>query len=174
MNAKRGVVLHHFNFQKPVKDIQFSPDGRYVPFFNGQAHSLTTIDRYIAVTHGAHIQVWETPNRLVREFAPFNLHRTYTGHHDDVLSVQWSPDSRYAIEHPIFFFFLLTLLQNIDHYFSRYDRPSIHTESVRGVSTENFRRSSRCCVGRLFFGRWYIGEWQGSCSLLLIAEITLF
>lgn len=31
---------------------------------------------------------------LVREFAPFVLHRTYTGHHDEVLSVEWSKDSR--------------------------------------------------------------------------------
>ena len=28
-NARKGVVLHHFNFHKPVKDIQFSPDGQY-------------------------------------------------------------------------------------------------------------------------------------------------
>lgn len=28
VNAKRGVVLHHFNFKKPVKDIKFSPDGK--------------------------------------------------------------------------------------------------------------------------------------------------
>jgi hypothetical protein len=27
VNARRGVVLHHFNFHKPVKDIQFSPNG---------------------------------------------------------------------------------------------------------------------------------------------------
>lgn len=52
--------------------------------------------RYIAVTHGAHVQVWVTPNHLVREFAPFVLHRTYTGHHDDVVSIGWSPDSKYA------------------------------------------------------------------------------
>ncbi|KAH7912190.1 quinon protein alcohol dehydrogenase-like superfamily [Hygrophoropsis aurantiaca] len=77
VNFHRGVVLHHFNFQKPVKDIQFSPDGRY-----------------IAVTHDAHVQVWKTPNHLVREFAPFVLHRTYTGHHDEVLSIRWSPDSK--------------------------------------------------------------------------------
>lgn len=49
--------------------------------------------RFIAVTHGAYIQVWRTPNHLLREFAPFALHRTYTGHHDDVLSIQWAPDS---------------------------------------------------------------------------------
>lgn len=77
VNFKRGVALHHFNFQKPVKDVKFSPDGKY-----------------IAVTHGAHVQIWKTPNHLVREFAPFVLHRTYTGHHDDVLSIQWSPDSK--------------------------------------------------------------------------------
>ncbi|KAI3601293.1 small nucleolar ribonucleoprotein complex subunit [Moniliophthora roreri] len=77
VNFKRGVVLHHFNFHKPVKDIRFSPDGKY-----------------IAVTHGAHIQVWKTPNHLAREFAPFILHRTYTGHHDDVLSIQWASDSK--------------------------------------------------------------------------------
>ncbi|KAK2461249.1 hypothetical protein APHAL10511_006776 [Amanita phalloides] len=77
VNFKRGVVLHHFNFHKPVKDIKFSPDGKF-----------------IAVTHGSHVQVWRTPNHLVREFAPFVLHRTYTSHHDEVLSIQWSPDSK--------------------------------------------------------------------------------
>ncbi|KAJ7512782.1 WD40-repeat-containing domain protein [Mycena galericulata] len=76
VNFRRGVILHHFNFHKPVKDIKFSPDGKY-----------------IAVTHGTQIQVWCTPNHLAREFAPFNLHRTYTGHHDEVLSIQWSHDS---------------------------------------------------------------------------------
>ncbi|KAJ7778254.1 WD40-repeat-containing domain protein [Mycena metata] len=76
VNFRRGVILHHFNFHKKVKDIKFSPDGKY-----------------IAVTHGTQIQVWRTPNHLAREFAPFNLHRTYTGHHDEVLSIQWSHDS---------------------------------------------------------------------------------
>ncbi|KAG1823502.1 WD repeat protein [Suillus subaureus] len=76
VNFKRGVVLHHFNFQKLVQDIQFSHDGKF-----------------IAVTHDSHVQVWRTPNHLVREFAPFVLHRTYTGHHADVSSIRWSPDS---------------------------------------------------------------------------------
>ncbi|KAJ7892933.1 WD40-repeat-containing domain protein [Mycena olivaceomarginata] len=76
VNFRRGVILHHFNFHKPVNDIKFSPDGKY-----------------IAVTHGTQAQVWRTPNHLAREFAPFNLHRTYTGHHDEVLSIQWSHDS---------------------------------------------------------------------------------
>ncbi|KAG8902198.1 hypothetical protein FRB99_004780 [Tulasnella sp. 403] len=80
VNFRRGTVLHHFNLKRPVKDIQFSPDGKY-----------------IAVTHGAHVQVWQTPNHLLREFAPFVLHRTYTGHHDDVISLRWTADSRFFI-----------------------------------------------------------------------------
>lgn len=81
VNFRRGVVIHHFNFKKPVNAIEFSPNGSF-----------------IAVTHESHVQVWKTPNHLVREFAPFNLHRTYTGHHDKVLSIEWSPDSLYVVE----------------------------------------------------------------------------
>lgn len=77
VNFRRGVVMHHFNFKKPVKAIKFSPDGKY-----------------IAVSHDSHVQVWRTPNHLIREFAPLELHRTYTGHHDEVVSIEWSPDSQ--------------------------------------------------------------------------------
>jgi periodic tryptophan protein 2 len=94
VNARRGVILHHFNFRKTVKDIKFSPDGRCVLPIHYYRKFYSKEHRYIAATHGAHIQVWRTPNHLVREFAPFVLHRTYTGHHDDVLSIQWSPDSK--------------------------------------------------------------------------------
>ncbi|KAF8503896.1 WD40 repeat-like protein [Hysterangium stoloniferum] len=80
VNYRRGIVLHHFNFKKKVNAVTFSPDGKY-----------------IAATHGNHLQVWRTPNHLIREFAPFVLHREYTGHHDEVLSVEWSPDSRFLL-----------------------------------------------------------------------------
>ncbi|GAA5907233.1 hypothetical protein JCM8208_006726 [Rhodotorula glutinis] len=80
VNFKRSTVLHHFNFKKPVRDIKFSPDGKF-----------------IAATHGSQIQVWQTPSHLAREFAPFVLHRTYTGHYDDVLSITWSSDSRFFL-----------------------------------------------------------------------------
>ena len=30
MNLYKKVVLHHFNFKKPVYDIKYSPSGRYV------------------------------------------------------------------------------------------------------------------------------------------------
>ena len=75
INFKRGVVLNHFNFKKAVNAIVFSPDGKY-----------------FAVTHENHVQVWGTPT-LQREFAPFVLHRTYTGHYDEVLCIDWACDS---------------------------------------------------------------------------------
>jgi periodic tryptophan protein 2 len=31
------------------------------------------------------------------EFAPFIRHRVYTGHYDDVQSIQWSTDSRFFL-----------------------------------------------------------------------------
>ena len=30
VHFRRGVVLHHIHFKKPVKDMQFSPDGKSV------------------------------------------------------------------------------------------------------------------------------------------------
>lgn len=30
VHFRRGVVLHHIHFKKPAKDVQFSPDGKYV------------------------------------------------------------------------------------------------------------------------------------------------
>jgi hypothetical protein len=52
------------------------------------------ITRYIAVTHGKQVQVWVAPGHT-KEFAPFVLHRTYTGHYDDNTCIDWSADSRY-------------------------------------------------------------------------------
>ena len=77
-NYRRRVVLHRFNFKKPVRDVQFSPN-----------------DRYLAVTHGNHVQVWNAPG-LRREFSPFHLHRTYTGHHDETTCIDWSPSGRFV------------------------------------------------------------------------------
>ncbi|WVR09619.1 hypothetical protein IAU60_006691 [Kwoniella sp. DSM 27419] len=80
VHFNRGTVLHHISFKGRVNHVSFSPNGKY-----------------IAITHGHKIQVWNTPSHLVREFAPFVLHREYTGHHDDVISVCWSKTSRYFI-----------------------------------------------------------------------------
>lgn len=80
VNAQRRALLAHMSFKLPVRDAQFSPDGRF-----------------LAVTHGTQVQVWLTPSILVREFAPFVLHRTYVGHFDDVLSITWSKSGRFFL-----------------------------------------------------------------------------
>ena len=80
INVHRRALLAHMNFKLPVRDAQFSPDGEY-----------------LAVSHGAQVQVWRTPSMLVREFAPFVLHRTYVGHADDVLSITWSKNGRFFL-----------------------------------------------------------------------------
>lgn len=80
MNVARRSLLAHMSFKLPVRDAQFSPNGEY-----------------LAVTHGTQVQVWRTPSVLVREFAPFVLHRTYVGHFDDVLSITWSRNGLYFL-----------------------------------------------------------------------------
>ncbi|KAF9581478.1 hypothetical protein BGW38_001484, partial [Lunasporangiospora selenospora] len=77
VNYNRQVVLHRMHFKGKVHDLQFSPDGKY-----------------FAVTNGKQIHVWKTPG-YHREFAPIVLHRKYTGHYDDVVSISWSPDSKF-------------------------------------------------------------------------------
>ncbi|TPX59936.1 hypothetical protein PhCBS80983_g02148 [Powellomyces hirtus] len=79
INFQRQVVLHHFNFKTPVRDLQFSPNGRY-----------------LAVTHDKHVHIWKTPG-FTLEFAPFVLHRKFPGHYDDVVHLSWSADSRFFI-----------------------------------------------------------------------------
>ncbi|ORX46795.1 WD40 repeat-like protein [Hesseltinella vesiculosa] len=79
INFNRQTVLHRINFKSKVKDIVFSPNGKYV-----------------AVTHGKEVKVWKAPG-FTREFSPFVLHRTYTGHFDDIIHISWSPDSNYFL-----------------------------------------------------------------------------
>lgn len=76
INLPRRVVLNHFNFKEKVRAIQFSPDARW-----------------IAVNHGNNLQIWKAPG-FTKEFAPFVLYRTFTGHFDEILTISWSPDSK--------------------------------------------------------------------------------
>jgi hypothetical protein len=39
VNFQRAVVLHHFNFKRPVKAVTFSPDGKFVLHFFPQSLS---------------------------------------------------------------------------------------------------------------------------------------
>ncbi|KAJ2858697.1 U3 snoRNP protein [Coemansia erecta] len=79
VNYRKRTVLHHFNLKDKVRDIQFSPDGKY-----------------FAVGLGRHIEIWRSPG-FTREFAPFELHRKYAGHYDDITHISWSPDSRFFL-----------------------------------------------------------------------------
>lgn len=76
VNFQRGIVLHRLRFKRKVRQVLFSPNGRY-----------------IAVTYGKHVQVWHAPSHFRKEFAPLVLHRTYTGQSDDISSLHFSADS---------------------------------------------------------------------------------
>ncbi|GBB93196.1 hypothetical protein RclHR1_02130009 [Rhizophagus clarus] len=130
INFQRRVVLHHFNFKSPAEDVQFSNDGKY-----------------FAVTLGKHIQVWKSPG-FNREFAPFVLHRKYTGHFDDITSVTWSNDSRFFIStskdmtakiyslHPMEGFTPITLSGHRNYVIGAYfsaDQETIYTVSKDGA-----------------------------------------
>lgn len=103
LTTSRESVLAHINFKAPLRDANFSPDARY-----------------LAVTHNNQIQVWKVPGFnhddqdqdmaldgslkgkgkaksigiIAPSFTPFELHRIYTGHFDDVLSITWTRDSK--------------------------------------------------------------------------------
>lgn len=79
VNFLKRVVLCEFQFQGRVRDVKFSPD-----------------NKFIAVNKGRQLQVWKTP-AMVTQFRPFALHRTYTGHYEDITCITWSPDSKFFV-----------------------------------------------------------------------------
>ncbi|KAJ2688489.1 U3 snoRNP protein [Coemansia spiralis] len=79
VNFRKRTVLHYFNFKDKVRDIQFSPDGKY-----------------FVVGLGRNVEIWRSPG-FTREFAPFELHRRLAGHHDDITHISWSHDSRFFL-----------------------------------------------------------------------------
>ncbi|KAL5499177.1 PWP2 [Sanghuangporus vaninii] len=85
-NFRRRVVLHHINFkaETPPGGVKFSPDGKWIAVVGAGTGKGGT---------SASVQVWKTPSLLARSLVPFELHRTYTGHFDDVVNVEWAPDS---------------------------------------------------------------------------------
>ncbi|KAG5456977.1 MAG: putative WD repeat protein [Olpidium bornovanus] len=79
VNVPRRVTLHRFSFKEPVADVSFSPNGVFV-----------------AAAVGKKVEIWRSPGTH-REFAPMVLHRRLAGHYDGVVSVHWSPDSRFIL-----------------------------------------------------------------------------
>ncbi|KAG0671696.1 U3 snoRNP protein [Maudiozyma exigua] len=81
VNFKARNVLHHFNFKDKCYQVKFSPDGKL-----------------FALATGRFLQIWKTPEvNQDRQFAPFVRHRIHAGHFQDILSLTWSPDSRFVI-----------------------------------------------------------------------------
>ncbi|KAJ1916205.1 U3 snoRNP protein [Mycoemilia scoparia] len=79
VNFRRRAELHRFNFKKSVTALSFSPNGKF-----------------FVVAVGKQIEIWRTPG-FTREFAPFILHRKYSGHYDDITHISWSSDSRFFL-----------------------------------------------------------------------------
>lgn len=83
VNFKRRTVIHHFNFNDVVSDIQFSPDSQY-----------------FAINIGSRLEVWAIPagdTNSSRSFAPFVRHKRYEGHFAEITSITWSDDSRFFL-----------------------------------------------------------------------------
>lgn len=78
-NLRKRIVLYRFAFEKPVTDIQFSPD-----------------DKLIAVAMERKLQLWWTPSEK-RHFAPFELYLEIGRHYDTINSVRWSHDGEYLV-----------------------------------------------------------------------------
>ena len=132
---------------------------------------IVIFQRYIAVTHGSHIQVWKTPNHLLREFAPFTLHRTYTGHHDDVLSIQWSPDSTYVFSVGSFRCKMTKLIdtQMLHHHVEGHDGSSLYPGPSWRIPTENLCRTPRRRFEGLFLCRWQHSEFRNFFITILFS-----
>lgn len=79
VNIPQRFVLHWVNFHEPVSALAFSPDGTK-----------------LAMAIGLRLRIWSTP-ALRREFSPFNLEKTISGHSNDIVSIDWSRDSRYIL-----------------------------------------------------------------------------
>ena len=80
INVYRRNIAARFNFKSQVHSAEFSPDSKF-----------------IAVGFSKIIQIWKVPSVTEKEFAPFTLFKTFSGHHDDIISIDWSLDSKYIV-----------------------------------------------------------------------------
>lgn len=55
---------------------------------------ITSLIRKFAATRDSVVQVFHAPGKTY-EFNPFVLYKTFPGHVDDAVSLDWSSDSRY-------------------------------------------------------------------------------
>ncbi|PJF18991.1 hypothetical protein PSACC_01201 [Paramicrosporidium saccamoebae] len=73
------IALHYVNFRTAVTAMTFSPDGTK-----------------LAVATDGRVRIWRTPSGQ-REFASLVLEKTMGGHTEEIVSFDWSSDSRYLL-----------------------------------------------------------------------------
>lgn len=71
------TVLYKHHFKRPVKDVQFSPNGRY-----------------IAITKENIVFLYRVPNTSCKEYNPFILERVFSASCDETMCLEWSSDSQ--------------------------------------------------------------------------------
>eukprot|EP00158_Paraphelidium_tribonemae_P007647 Partr_v1_DN28312_c2_g1_i1_m79132 putative periodic tryptophan protein len=73
------VIVYQMSLASAASAVAFSPCSCYIA---------------CALMQKNHIQVWKFASgaAIVREFSPFTLVKTFTGHHDDITSLSWTSD----------------------------------------------------------------------------------
>ncbi len=152
VNFKRGVVLHHFNFQKPVKAVKFSPDGRYanlpleslppLTYRQDTSPSLTTLTS----KYGEHPIILCESLHLSTSTAPT----------PDITMRSSALSGRRIQSKPLILAFVCAVpngphAQMLHHDLAGHDRAAIHPRPTRRLPSEDFRRSQGRCAERLLF-----------------------
>ncbi|XP_054706940.1 periodic tryptophan protein 2 homolog [Uloborus diversus] len=71
------TVIHQFHFKRPVEDVRFSPNGKFV-----------------AVTKENNLFIYQAPGCNVKQFNPFVLEKVFNFSYDKTLCIDWTSDSR--------------------------------------------------------------------------------
>ncbi|KAF8794527.1 Periodic tryptophan protein 2 like protein [Argiope bruennichi] len=71
------TIIHRFHFKRPISDVKFSPDGRY-----------------IAVTKENNLFIYQAPRCNSKQYNPFALVKVFHFSYDRTLCIDWTSDSR--------------------------------------------------------------------------------
>ncbi|GFY51308.1 periodic tryptophan protein 2 homolog [Trichonephila inaurata madagascariensis] len=77
ISVPHRIVIYRFNFGRPVTDVKFSPNGKY-----------------LAVNKENKLYVYQAPSCNAKRFNPFVLERVFSCSHDSTLCIDWTSDSR--------------------------------------------------------------------------------
>ena len=100
LNFRREVLLAQFSLKK-TKSVVSSADSSSLSASSIiGAVAFSPDSSKIAIGVDRLVQIWQTPLHSLtahKEFAPFVLQRTLTGHYDTVFHVDWSPDGLHLL-----------------------------------------------------------------------------